>query len=137
VFTIGSHGKSHRVMTAIPFAEAVDEITTSKALIEDKLGGRVDFFSYPKGSITDVSEALEEHVRKAGYAASFGTVLASNTLAGVRAGSVLNRYNAEPFGGFTFARLLDGSCDLIGIKDTAIGASGKRTLNKTLGTTTR
>ncbi len=50
------------------------------AAIEQRLGVRVSFFSYPKGSLGDFSDELEAHVREAGYAASFATLPGSNAL---------------------------------------------------------
>jgi peptidoglycan/xylan/chitin deacetylase (PgdA/CDA1 family) len=137
VFVIGSHGRSHRVLTGLQLSEAVNEIATSKTQIEQQLGSPVHFFSYPKGSLGDFSDDLEGHVRDAGYVASFVTLPGANAYPAVRSGSQLRRYNAEPFGDFTFARLLDGSCDLIALKDTSLGVNGKRYLNRILGTTTR
>jgi peptidoglycan/xylan/chitin deacetylase (PgdA/CDA1 family) len=137
VFTIGSHGRSHRVLTALPRTEAEAEIETSKAIIEDHLGDPVLFFSYPKGSRGDYDLSLEETVRAAGYAVSFVTLPGGNTWERVRSGRLLRRYNVEPFSNFTFALMLEGSCDLVALKDTAWGQKGKLALNRLLRTSTR
>jgi peptidoglycan/xylan/chitin deacetylase (PgdA/CDA1 family) len=137
VFTVGSHTQSHRVLTTLPLPIAKEEIFTSKALLEDKLGRAVLFFSYPKGASGEFSQPLEDMVRAAGYIASFVTLTGQNTLAHVRSGKWLRRYHVDPFGDFMFARLLDGSCDAIGLKDTRWGGSAKRTFNGLLGTTSR
>jgi len=137
VFTVGSHTQSHRVLTTLPLHVAKEEIFASKALLEDRLGCAVQFFSYPKGASGEFAQSLEDMVRAAGYLASFVTLTGPNTLEHVRRGKWLRRYHVEPFDDFMFARLLDGSCDAIALKDTRWGGSGKRTFNRLLGTTSR
>jgi peptidoglycan/xylan/chitin deacetylase (PgdA/CDA1 family) len=59
VFTIGSHGMSHQMLTQFPRATAAFEIAESKRLIEDRLGRSVLFFGYPYGteSLSDIGLA--------------------------------------------------------------------------------
>jgi hypothetical protein len=76
-------------------------------------------------------------VQDAGYIASFVTLTGPNSLASVRRGKWLRRYHAEPFDGFMFARLLDGSCDAVGLKDTQWGGSARLAFNRLLGTATQ
>jgi peptidoglycan/xylan/chitin deacetylase (PgdA/CDA1 family) len=137
VFAIGSHTRSHRVLTRLPRNEAEEEIVASKALIEDRLGRPVQFFCYPKGATGDFSQPLEDIVEAAGYRGSFVTLTGPNTVPAVRRGKWLRRYHVDPLGGFTFARLLDGSCDAIGLKDLSWGVAAKRRFNAWLGTMTR
>jgi peptidoglycan/xylan/chitin deacetylase (PgdA/CDA1 family) len=137
VFTVGSHTKSHQILTTLPLHMAKEEIFASKALLEDRLGCAVQYFCYPKGGSGQFNQPLEDMVRAAGYIGSFVTLTGPNTLKHVRSGRWLRRYHAEPFGEFMFARLLDGSCDAIGLKDTLWGSSAKRTFNRLLGTATR
>ena len=137
VFTVGSHTKSHRVLTTLPLHVAQEELFNSKAVLEDQLGSAVQFFCYPKGGAGQFSQSLEDMVRAAGYIGSFVTLTGPNALKHVRSGKWLRRYHVEPFGKFMFARLLDGSCDAIGLKDTHWGGSAKRSFNRLLGTATR
>jgi peptidoglycan/xylan/chitin deacetylase (PgdA/CDA1 family) len=137
VFTIGSHAVSHRVLTTLRHDEARSEITSSKAVIEDRLGTPVHFFSYPKGSRGHYSAALEDEVARAGYACSFSTVPGGNSIDHVRTGSLLRRYNAEPLPPPLFRRLVEGSCDSIAWKDSRHGSAAKKQLNRLLHTTTR
>ena len=46
---VGAHGHSHCTLTALPPAEARQDIATSKRLLEDLLGQEVAHFSYPYG----------------------------------------------------------------------------------------
>lgn len=136
VFAVGSHTKSHRRLTQISLLEAKDEIYSSKALLEDHLSRSVEFFCYPKGTAEDFNEPLEDLVREAGYLSSFVALTGSNTLDCVRQGKWLRRFHVEPFEDFMFARLLDGSCDAVGFKDSGWGCSAKRTFNRLLRTST-
>jgi peptidoglycan/xylan/chitin deacetylase (PgdA/CDA1 family) len=137
VFTVGSHTQSHRVLTTLPHQIAQGEIVASKALLEEHLGYAIQFFCYPKGAAGQFSQSLEDMVRAAGYLASFVTLTGPNTLQRVHSGKWLRRYHVEPFGEFMFARLLDGSCDAIGLKDTLWGTCAKSKLNSLLGITTQ
>lgn len=70
---IGSHGCSHRPLTALPAAEMADELRRSRDLLEQLLGGPVSLLSLPHGF---GSRAVGEAAREAGYravcASSFG-----------------------------------------------------------------
>lgn len=136
VFAVGSHSKSHRRLTQISLPEAKDEIYSSKALLEDHLSRPVQFFCYPKGTAEDFNEPLEDLVREAGYLSSFVALTGPNTLDCVRQRKWLRRFHVEPFEDFMFARLLDGSCDAVGFKDSGWGCSAKRAFNRLLHTAT-
>src|SRR5262249_34333805 len=66
-FEIGSHGRSHRILTSLSPAEREAEIRGSKVRIEDELGISVRFFSYPHGAQDERCRSL---VASAGYAAA-------------------------------------------------------------------
>jgi len=67
-FAFGSHTRTHRDLTRIPFEEARDEIRRSRAEIEDRLGSPVRSLSYPFGRLDD---ALRSEAESAGYRAAF------------------------------------------------------------------
>jgi len=129
LFEIGAHGCTHRVLTRIPGKEARDEIVHSKHEIEAHLDVNVRAFSYPKGSIGDFSPELEEYVRDAGFDLAFTTLPGIvrrkrvNPLA-------LRRHNVEDYGLAYFRALLDGSADLLAIKDTRPGYWFKQLLQR-------
>jgi len=64
----GSHTSTHEILTAIPVAQAEHEITSSRALIEQKLSETCSLFSYPNG---DCSEPVRGLVARAGYKLAF------------------------------------------------------------------
>ena len=79
---IGSHARSHRFLPGLPGAELEEEIRGSKAILEDRLGRPVRFFSYPHGLHDSRCAAL---VASAGY---------EGACADIRGG---NRAGTDPF----------------------------------------
>lgn len=67
-FVFGSHTVTHPDLTKIPINKAKEEIEISKKIIEDKLGKKVDYLSYPFGRYNNLIKKL---AKDAGYSASF------------------------------------------------------------------
>lgn len=133
VFEIASHGCSHTALTKMPLAEAKKEIELSKHIIEQELKRVVNVFSYPKGSILDFNEELEDIVKNSGYQLCLTTIPKKNT--GVFNPFRICRYNVENFGLRYFKCLLDGSADIVSLKDTIAGYKIKEMINTLLGIT--
>jgi peptidoglycan/xylan/chitin deacetylase (PgdA/CDA1 family) len=68
--SFGSHTASHPDLTRLAADEVRAELTTSKAILEERLGRPVDQFAYPFERFTAETLAL---TRESGYRASFGT----------------------------------------------------------------
>jgi peptidoglycan/xylan/chitin deacetylase (PgdA/CDA1 family) len=64
---IGSHGATHRALTALPDAELAREVAGSKETLERLTGAPVTSFCYPYGNFDD---RVVEAVRAAGYRAA-------------------------------------------------------------------
>ncbi len=64
----GSHTSTHEILTGIPPAQAQDEISLSRELIEGRLNAPCSIFSYPNG---DSSRNVRELVARAGYRFAF------------------------------------------------------------------
>ena len=58
LFTFGSHGHSHRVLLRLSDDEIRDELSTSKALVEEWTGRPALHFAYPKGLWDERVEAI-------------------------------------------------------------------------------
>ncbi len=131
VFEVGSHCCSHRILTTLSPREVAEEVCLSKAVLEGGLGRPVRAFAYPNGSIGDFNDETDVAVKEAGYKFCFttipGTNLADMNPLGIR------RYNVEDFGMAYFKCLLDGSADIVGLKDTRVGYRLKGMLNRSLG----
>jgi len=67
----GSHGLTHRNLTILPPEEAAREASLSKAVLEERLGRPVRYFSYPHGSW---NRAVRDAVAAAGYQAAFSVI---------------------------------------------------------------
>lgn len=66
----GSHTLTHPIFTRIPLQRCEYEIEYSKRRMEEELGARVKYFSYPGGIL---NESVKHLVQKSGYLAAFGT----------------------------------------------------------------
>jgi peptidoglycan/xylan/chitin deacetylase (PgdA/CDA1 family) len=64
---IGSHTVSHPVLSSLSVALQAEEITRSKARVEELLGRPVDGFAYPFGGRSDYTEQTVVAVREAGF----------------------------------------------------------------------
>ena len=62
--TIGSHTRHHAYLPEVYANDIVEEIGGSKKILEEGLGQRVDYFSYPTGGFT---QEIKEKVKQAGY----------------------------------------------------------------------
>jgi hypothetical protein len=86
------------------------------------------------GSIGDFDLRLEGVVRAAGYEVAFTTLPGVN-----RSGFEpmrIRRHNVEDYGLDYFKALLDGSAELLALKDTRVGYRVKRTVNQLRGAST-
>jgi glycosyltransferase involved in cell wall biosynthesis/peptidoglycan/xylan/chitin deacetylase (PgdA/CDA1 family) len=67
---IGAHTVTHPALAALPAALQRDEVTQSKAHLEELLGRPVSWFAYPFGSSGTYTEESVGLVRQAGFAAA-------------------------------------------------------------------
>jgi len=131
VFELASHGRTHQTLTRMPLSQAREEISSSKRILEEKLGLPVRAFSYPRGSIEDFNDQLEDAVKVSGYKFCFDMIPKTNG-AGMNPFR-LHRYHVENFGLGYFQGLLDGSADIVGFKDTRLGYKMKDFFNGIMG----
>lgn len=71
--TIGSHSVSHPSLSKISEEQSYKELYDSKAELERITGKTVEHFSYPFGTVNDVSERELAHAKKAGYKTALTT----------------------------------------------------------------
>jgi peptidoglycan/xylan/chitin deacetylase (PgdA/CDA1 family) len=79
--TVGSHTKTHPLLSKLPEAEMTEEIFDSKKDLEAILGVPVLYFAYPSG---DIDERVVSLTEKAGYRLAFTT--SYKKLKGLKAG---------------------------------------------------
>jgi len=68
---VQSHGFSHRHFSKLSLTEQVAEAVQSKTLLEDRLGKRIDAFSFPYGDDGLDPAQTESILKEAGYKAAF------------------------------------------------------------------
>ena len=71
--TIGSHTISHPSLSKVNDDQSLYEIANSKIELEKIIEKKVNHFSYPFGTINDVSDRELENVKKSGYLTSLTT----------------------------------------------------------------
>lgn len=71
--TIGSHSVSHPSLARMSDDVSYKEMYDSKKELENIIGKKVDHFSYPFGTVNDVSERELNNARKAGYLTALTT----------------------------------------------------------------
>ncbi len=132
-FDIGAHTRTHPVLSRLADADAIDEITSSRAAIEDHLGTAVRSFAYPYGKPKEhVSERMPRIVADLGFE-SAATVL----YRGVRRDDDLMRIPRFPITQDSldiFSGKIRGRLDAIGTWQTYappwLGESARRILRE-------
>jgi len=128
----GGHTVNHTVLESVGDETAVVEINDSKRIIDSRLGQDTTLFAYPVGTRREYGTRHVAMVEKAGYIAAF-TGVAGSVGPGIPRFEI-PRCNVEPVSFFLFKRVLDGSMDIIRIKDSGIFPILKDMFNRVLGT---
>ena len=68
---IGSHTKTHRVLSTLPESELTEELSGSKSVLEYHLGQSVYALSYPVGGENSFSKKVQELAKECGYTLAF------------------------------------------------------------------
>lgn len=75
---IGSHGRTHTVLSALRRDDAREEIVRSKETIERELGRPCTLFSYPNGTRRDFGPEHQQILSEAGYRAAVTQIVGVN-----------------------------------------------------------
>ena len=70
-WTLGSHARTHAVLSRLPENAARSELASSRRELEDRLGVAVGLLAYPFGTPGTVSRRDRDLARDAGYEAAF------------------------------------------------------------------
>lgn len=68
---IGSHTHSHRVLSRLSREQQREELTHSRALIEERIGGPIRSIAYPTGGRAHFTAETQQVARDVGYEAGF------------------------------------------------------------------
>jgi len=74
LITFGSHTMTHPILTRVDHARALNEISSSKAIIEEKLGSPVELFAYPNGSEGNFDDYIVGMLKNVGFSAACTTI---------------------------------------------------------------
>ena len=76
--SFGSHTATHPILSTLSMARVEDEITKSKAAIEQELRVPIKTFAYPNGRRGDFTEQTKELLRQTGYTCAVTTIFGAN-----------------------------------------------------------
>jgi peptidoglycan/xylan/chitin deacetylase (PgdA/CDA1 family) len=68
---IGSHTNKHELLAKMSLEEQREELSSSKAIIEENLGNRVEAFAYPVGGRSNFSKDAFNILKECGYKVAF------------------------------------------------------------------
>lgn len=111
---IGSHTHTHPILSRIDVVAQREEVTRSKARIEEELQAPVSTLAYPNGGPSDFSPSTQEAVRQAGYIGAVSTIYGF----------------AEPAADLYAVRRMNARADFRGFRQTL---SGLQALAHSLG----
>lgn len=101
---IGSHGFSHRILTSLSDADALDEFTRAQALIARQISGSSRVFCYPSGGKGEYSEREISLLKNLGYYGAVTSVAGNPSLAHIKSSPFEIRRQSFPTDITTFAR---------------------------------
>lgn len=112
--SIASHTRSHRSLSRLDKRDVMMEIRESKKNLEDSLGKKVKYFTYPYGSWGDYDKEDKRIVESAGYEAALSTKVGANNIeSDIYELRRIPIYNID--GLSKFKRKVNGAYDFTGI----------------------
>ncbi|MBI4437187.1 MAG: polysaccharide deacetylase family protein [Candidatus Omnitrophica bacterium] len=122
--TFGSHTMSHALFSDLSPQQAREEISTSKRLLEEKLGKGLYAFTYPFGTALEATDSVKHLVRESGFYCACTAMIGGNGK-----GSDLFALRRTPIewsdGMDLFKKKLEGALDLLAFKDSRFGQTLK------------
>lgn len=67
----GSHTHTHEILGRIPYQRQVEELRTSRRILETELGREIDTLAYPRGRMSSFSEETFAALRETDYKTAF------------------------------------------------------------------
>jgi peptidoglycan/xylan/chitin deacetylase (PgdA/CDA1 family) len=107
--SVESHGMDHQSMGQLSQEQIRIQVTSSRRILEDRLGKEVTSLAYPFGTVRDFNQQVKEQVQRAGYRS------ACTSVNGVNSRGIdpfeLRRTKIEQGDDPIFAWILDGYLD--------------------------
>jgi peptidoglycan/xylan/chitin deacetylase (PgdA/CDA1 family) len=124
---IGSHTKSHSVLSSLKGRELYSEISDSKKIIEDFIGKEVKDFAYPYGGYNSYNEYVKKIVQECGYERAYLNIMGFNKASTEKyALKRIRVYNNDT--NFRFKMKIKGSYNWV---DKTFLLQNRKLLNKT------
>ncbi len=79
-FSIGAHSVSHRVLSTLTREENIDELRTSKNILEDRFDVKIDAFAYPVGDDQHYTRESVLAAKEVGYKCAFNFRLKARSI---------------------------------------------------------
>ncbi len=76
--SIGSHTNTHRVLSQLTVAEQKEELITSKKILEEKLGSKINSIAYPVGGYEHFTQSTKSLAESAGYKVAYSFLTGIN-----------------------------------------------------------
>ncbi len=76
--TIGAHTVTHPILTRLPEDDALDEVTRSQRILQERLQAPIRHFAYPNGQPGDFAVALQQRIEAAGFRSACTAVAGIN-----------------------------------------------------------
>jgi len=77
---IGSHTKTHRVLSTLPETELEEELSGSRSVLDHRLGEPIYALSYPVGGESSFNQKVQEFAKRCGYVLGFSYITGVNLL---------------------------------------------------------
>ncbi|MBI5091417.1 MAG: polysaccharide deacetylase family protein [Candidatus Hydrogenedentes bacterium] len=127
--TIGSHTMTHPHLSSLDELAQLEEMSTSKRILEETLNRPVPAFAYPFGSSLDFTGATVRLAQRAGYSVAVSNQYGVNTMNSNP--WVLRRIWIDRSDSLdTFQAKVTGDLDGLRLLDCPVGIRGRRLLNR-------
>jgi len=108
LITIGGHTHNYVKLSSLPKWQQVEEISKNKDVLEEVLGHRIEYFSYPFGNDNSYTAETIDILEDFGFSLACGNSYGAVSIAGGTNRYGLPRVKAGNWKPFTFYRFLEG-----------------------------
>jgi peptidoglycan/xylan/chitin deacetylase (PgdA/CDA1 family) len=106
--TIGSHSHSHSFLRRLTAEQQLEELRTSKEILESIVAAPVRALAYPYGQSTDYDVVTQEAARAAGYSCAFNLMKRNTVHLDAAKRFDIDRFPVPPRADFEFEAALSG-----------------------------
>jgi peptidoglycan/xylan/chitin deacetylase (PgdA/CDA1 family) len=82
--SFGSHGHTHAILSKLPYARQLEELRTSRRIMEQELGRAVETLAYPDGQPGTFTDETRKALGEAGFSTAFSFYSGVNVPGSIR-----------------------------------------------------